>query len=124
MDRAHGSAVVLCVDDEESNRQLISKLFARRRPQDVIISAASGQAALEYARAEAPQLVLLDLGLPGMSGDEVLRKLKQDHDVPVIVISGHADQATRDRLLGEGADAYVAKPFDAGELFRLIERFI
>jgi two-component system KDP operon response regulator KdpE len=116
--------VVLCVDDDESNRTLMTKLFARNRPLDAVMCADSGETALELARASPPRLVLLDLGLPDMSGEEVLRKLKQGPAVAVIVISGHADEVTRRRVLDHGADGYITKPFQMTELFSLIDRLI
>jgi two-component system KDP operon response regulator KdpE len=118
--KEEGRKVILCIDDDESNRQLMTKLLGRRRPGDVVVCVGSGEAGLERAAIQAPNLVLLDLTLPDMSGDEVLRRFKQQYDAAVIVISGHADQATKNRLISSGADSYLAKPIDAAELLSLV----
>lgn len=117
-------AVVLYVDDDDANRRLMRKLFARRRPADVVVCAATGGGALVEARARLPRLVLLDLTLPDMKGEDLLKIFKDDRGLPVIVISGHAGGDIERRVLDRGADAYVTKPFAADELFRLIDEFL
>lgn len=114
-------AVVLYIDDDDMNRHLMTRLFGRKRPGDRLLVAASGGEGLEQARGTKVDLVLLDLTLPDMDGEEVLDALKAEHGMPVAILSGHADGETSNRLTERGADAYVTKPFDAGELFELIE---
>ncbi|GIU88246.1 MAG: DNA-binding response regulator [Acidimicrobiia bacterium] len=105
---------VLVVDDEpQILRALVANLRARGYEVD---AAATGEIALQLAARHRPDLVILDLGLPGMSGAEVIDGLRGWTDVPILVLS--ARDAERDKIaaLDAGADDYVTKPFGMGEL--------
>ncbi|NBC97178.1 MAG: response regulator [Deinococcus-Thermus bacterium] len=78
--------------------------------------AADGPRALELWRAAAPDLVLLDLGLPGMDGTEVLRTLRDDSRVPVVILTARAEEADELAGLGLGADDYLVKPVSGRKL--------
>jgi len=111
-------ARVLVVDDEpQILRALGANLKARGYTVDL---AASGEDALVHASDHAPDLVVLDLGLPGISGIEVIEGLRGWTQVPIVVLS--ARDAERDKIdaLDAGADDYVTKPFGMGELFARI----
>jgi len=111
--------VVLYVDDDGPNRLLMARLFARHRPGDELVCASSAREALEQAREKPPHLVLLDVNLGDASGEEVLRTLKAERAVPVVMLSGELD--ARGRLLEQGADAYMTKPMDVRELLGVID---
>ncbi len=121
--RAHGGTApaggvrmtrVLVVDDEpQMLRALSANLRARGYDVDL---AATGEAALARAARDHPDLVLLDLGLPGMDGVEVVRGLRGWTDVPVIVVSARHEEASKVAALDAGADDYVTKPFGMDEL--------
>jgi len=105
---------ILCVDDEPNlRRTLAANLNARGYDVDV---AETGERALEIARATTPDVVLLDLGLPGMSGLEVIRTLRRWSNVPIVVLSARDDEPDKIAALDAGADDYVSKPFGMGEL--------
>lgn len=105
---------ILCVDDEPNlRRTLAANLRARGYEVDV---AETGEIALEIARQGVPDVVLLDLGLPGISGLEVIRSLRRWTNVPVVVLSARDDESDKIAALDAGADDYVAKPFGMGEL--------
>jgi len=112
---------ILYIDDDAANRHLMTRLFGRKMPGDHLVVAATGREGLEHVPGDGIDMVLLDLTLPDMSGEEVLQTLKEAHEIPVVILSGHDDPETRRRLTERGADAYVTKPFDANELFSLIE---
>ena len=83
-----------------------------------------GRQALELARAHRPGLILLDLHLPDISGEEVLARLRQDPQtasIPVIILSADATPARITRLLADGARAYLTKPIDVAELLALFD---
>ena len=106
--------LVLAVDDEpQLLRALITNLRARGYEVD---GATTGEIALEMAARHHPDVVVLDLGLPTLSGIEVIHGLRGWSDVPIIVLS--ARDAERDKIaaLDAGADDYVTKPFGMGEL--------
>ncbi len=81
-----------------------------------IIAAYDGDEALRRFRDDEPDLVLLDLAMPGMDGATVCKRIREVSDVPIIVVSGERDHAATVDLLDLGADDYVRKPFRADEL--------
>ncbi|HUD29910.1 MAG TPA: response regulator transcription factor [Novosphingobium sp.] len=105
---------VLVVDDEPHIRRLI--LAALERADYAAVEAASGREALERLRAERPDVVLLDLGLPDRDGLELVPLVKREADTTLIVVS--ARDATEEKVaaLDLGADDYLTKPFDTDEL--------
>ena len=106
--------LVLVVDDEPGVREILRA--ALEREGYAVTEATDGESALTSARSRRPDLVILDLELPRLSGTEVLRQLRTGQDVPVIMLSGHG--AETDRVLGLelGADDYVTKPFSPREV--------
>ncbi len=105
---------VLVVDDEpQILRALAANLRARGYTVDL---AGTGEAALTLAQRHRPDAVVLDLGLPGMDGLEVVRGLRGWTDVPIVVLSVREREADKVAALDAGADDYVTKPFGMGEL--------
>ena len=105
--------VILAVDDMPENRELISRLLSRAG--HTVISAVSGEEALELLETRGVDVVLLDLMMPGIGGAEVLRRMKE-HDglraTPVIMISGRQDMDQIIACIQSGADDYLLKPFN------------
>ena len=107
-------ARVLVVDDEP---QIVRALRINLRARSYDVStAATGAEALDVAAKHPPDLVLLDLGLPGVDGLDVIRGLRGWTTVPIIVLSGRADSTDKVEALDAGADDYVTKPFGMEEL--------
>jgi CheY-like chemotaxis protein len=99
----------------------------RLRPGYTITGAEQGSLGLELAAATPPDAILLDLDLPDVPGIEVLRRLKaspKTSDVPVIIVTADATPGQTEKLVSEGATAYVTKPFDVAELLTAIDRAI
>ena len=105
---------VLVVDDDPGLLRTL-RIGLRALGHDVV-PAADGRTALQAAREDAPDLVVLDLGLPDLDGVEVLRRLRAWSPVPVIVLSARADSRDKVEALDLGADDYVTKPFGMEEL--------
>jgi two-component system KDP operon response regulator KdpE len=105
---------VLVVDDEPQIRKAL-KVNLEARGFDVVL-AATGEAALVAAADEHPDVVLLDLGLPGLDGMGVIEGLRGWTDVPIIVLSVRGEESDKVAALDAGADDYVSKPFGMGEL--------
>ncbi len=105
---------VLVVDDEPQIRRALT-INLRARHYDVV-AAADGSSALAAAADQAPDLVLLDLGLPDMDGRQVIDGLRGWTTAPIIVLSGRTDSSDKIDALDAGADDYVTKPFSMGEL--------
>ena len=106
---------ILVVDDEPPIRKLLRTGLTTQGYE--IVEAATGRLALEEMAREEPDLVILDLGLPDISGFDLLRTLKERHEtVPVVVLSSRGDERGKVEALDLGADDYVTKPFGMNEL--------
>jgi DNA-binding response OmpR family regulator len=112
-------AKILVVDDEPNIREVVS-LYLRRDGHSVI-SAADGEEALRLYRQSQPDLVVLDLMLPKVSGLEVCRRIQADERVPVVMLTARGEEEDRIVGLGIGADDYVVKPFSPRELAARVE---
>jgi two-component system KDP operon response regulator KdpE len=105
---------VLIVDDDEQIREALRRGL-RARDYDVL-TAGNGETALDVLTGAAVDVVVLDLGLPGIDGHEVIRRLRAFTDVPVVVLSVRESQSEKVTALDAGADDYVVKPFGMDEL--------
>lgn len=116
-------AKVLIIEDTENNRVLLTR---RLKPKGYeVVLAEDAERGLDIVVAERPDLILMDVGLPGMDGWEATRKLKSNPEtrsIPVIALTAHAMQGDRDRALEAGCDDYETKPIDFNRLFEKIER--
>ena len=120
------TATVLYIEDNLANLSLIETILAGR-PEISLMSALQGQLGIELAWQHSPDLILLDLHLPDMSGDDVLRRLRGDQrtrTTPVVVISADATTGRTQRLLDAGADAYMTKPLDVDDFLRTVDRLL
>jgi signal transduction histidine kinase/CheY-like chemotaxis protein len=116
---------VLYIEDNPANIEVVSR-FLRTRPAVRLQSVTSGQAGLALAAQEIPDLILLDLHLPGLHGHEVLRRLKEDPataGIPVAILSAEAAPAVIRHMRAAGVIAYLTKPLDLAELGQLIDSF-
>src|SRR3989441_7831749 len=105
---------VLVVEDDEDIAQALQRSL--RMEGYGVRSAVDGRAALEQGRSFAPDLVILDLGLPGLDGLEVARSLRADDDVPILILTARDAVEARVEGLDAGADDYLVKPFERQEL--------
>jgi len=114
---------ILIIEDEEDIRQLLS--FRLQKEGYEVIEACDGMEGLERVRTQLPDLVVLDLKLPKLPGEEVCREIRKDQrftDLPIIMSTAKSQDANR--VIGKviGADHYIAKPFKAEELLALIQQ--
>ena len=105
---------VLVVEDEQSLREPLVYLLQREGFE--IIEAGDGTTALELFKSQSPDLILLDLMLPGMSGNEVCRSIRQSSSVPIIMLTAKDSEIDKVVGLEIGADDYVTKPYSSREL--------
>lgn len=110
---------ILVVDDDSSINDMIRKFLSKN--QYDVSSAYSGSEAMLMLENQTYDLLLLDLMLPGLSGEQVLKNVMGSKKIPVIGISAKDDTASKVNLLKSGADDYVTKPFDNDELLARIE---
>jgi two-component system KDP operon response regulator KdpE len=109
---------VLLVDDDSTLRRTLG--IGLRADGHEVLFAADGRTALQAVREDRPDLVVLDLGLPDLSGTEVLRSLRAWSTTPVVVLSARAESTEKVEALDLGADDYVTKPFGMEELLARI----
>ncbi len=125
-DGEHGAATLLYVEDNLANLSLV-ETFLNMRPGWKLVPALQGRIGVELAREHQPDVVLLDLHLPDIPGEEVLRRLRSDSrtaGIPIIVISADATRDSLERLRGAGADAYLTKPLDLDEFLATLEEHL
>jgi CheY-like chemotaxis protein len=114
---------VLYIEDNLSNVELVQRILALRGKVK-FLTAMQGQAGLDLAHGHAPDVILLDLHLPDIPGDEVLRRLRAAPDTrgtPVIMLSADAMPGRVEQLLAAGAQAYVTKPIDVRQFLKVLE---
>jgi CheY-like chemotaxis protein len=114
------SIKILLVEDNEMNRDMLTRRLTRKG--FAIISAGDGQTAINLARSEKPDLILMDMSLPVIDGWEASVEIKSDaatRSIPIIALTAHAMMGDRERALESGCDEYETKPID---LDRLIEK--
>jgi CheY-like chemotaxis protein len=120
------TGLVLYIEDNASNVVLMERLLTRRAGVR-LQHAPDGRTGLEMVKAARPSLVILDLHLSDMPGDEVLQRIWSDpstRDVPVAVLSADASSGTQRQLRASGAIAYLTKPLDIAEVLRLIDEVV
>jgi two-component system KDP operon response regulator KdpE len=106
--------LVLVVEDERTMVRLLKAALTSHGYR--VVEASSGEEALRQAATRAPDVVVLDLGLPDLDGLEVTRRLREWSAVPIVVVSARGQEGDKIKALDAGADDYVTKPFSVGEL--------
>ena len=115
--------LILVVEDNEKNMKLFRDILGATGYRT--LEATSGERAVELARSQEPDLVLMDIQLPGIDGVEALARLRGDErtaQVPVLALTAQAMEGDHERFLSAGFDAYVSKPVDIAELVATVRR--
>lgn len=115
---------VLYIEDNFHNRRIVRKILQSRGY--TVIEAEDGRSGLNMIQQLRPPLILLDIGLPGMDGLEVLRQIKRDvrlREIPVIAITASAMRGDRERFLDAGCSDYISKPIQAMELLNMVAEY-
>jgi len=110
---------ILVVDDDEDIRALVGELL--ERAGHGVIKAPDGASALKLFYSRKPDLVVLDVSMPGLDGWEVLNRIRELSDVPVLMLTARAEELEKVRGLRAGADDYVTKPFGRQELLARVD---
>ena len=116
---------ILCADDEELNHYLLGSILTSNDYN--VLQATSGAMALEMIASQAPDLLLLDVVMPGIDGYEVCRRIKSDsrsRQIPIIMVTGPSDRESRIRGIEAGAEDFISKPFDRGELLARVKMLL
>ena len=118
-------ALILHIEDNPSNRKVVQHIL--RCTSHRLIEAVNGQEGLEMAAREVPDLILLDIQLPKLSGYEVARRLKADEKlkhIPIIAVTSYALSGDDHKAIEAGCDAYIAKPYKPLEILEGLAKFL
>ena len=116
---------ILIVEDNPQNMKLMEMLLEAKGY--ILLEAIDGEQAMDVATTERPDLILMDIQLPKMSGLEVTRKLRQlpaFNHIPIIAITAYAMKGDKEKFIEAGCDAYLAKPIDTRELPKVISEML
>ena len=116
---------ILIVEDNPQNMKLLEMLLEAKGY--ILLEAIDGEQAMDVATTERPDLILMDIQLPKMSGLEVTRKLRQlpaFNHIPIIAITAYAMKGDKEKFIKAGCDAYLPKPIDTRELPRVISEML
>src|SRR6266545_8041480 len=110
-------ARILLIEDNEMNRDMLSRRLAKRGHE--VLIATEGLLGMETARREAPDLIVMDMSLPGVDGWEAARRMRADQAlrrIPIVALTAHAMAGDREKALAAGCDEYDTKPVDFARL--------
>jgi len=116
---------ILVIEDIPLNMELATDLLELAGYE--VIQAETAETGIEMARAESPELILMDIGLPGMDGLTATGILKQDRstkDIPIIVLTAHAMKGDEKKILASGCDGYITRPIDTREFPKTVARLL
>jgi two-component system, cell cycle response regulator DivK len=119
------SARILIIEDNLQNLYLAR--FLLEKAGHTVMQAETGPLGLEMAARERPDLILLDIQLPGMDGHTVARALKSDvklHSIPIVAVTSYAMAGDREKCLAAGAEGYIEKPIDPASFVADVEQFL
>jgi len=114
-----GKPCVLMVDDDPSILKFVTANLEIRGYD--VITAEDGETALEVMDRTTPNLVILDLLMPGITGSDVCRHIRKSSDVPIIILTARGESNTRTEILALGANDFLTKPFDIRDLLDSIQ---
>ena len=118
-------AKILLVEDNEMNWDMLSRRL-KRRGYEVVV-ATDGRQGVEMASSEAPDLILMDMGLPVLDGWQATKQIKQTsriQSIPIIALTSHAMKGDREKALAAGCDDYDVKPIDFPRLLEKIQQLL
>ena len=116
---------ILVVEDQADNKQIMRDLLTSAGYE--VLEASSGIEAIDMTAAESPDLILMDVQLPGMDGHEATRRLKGDPasaHIPIVAVTSYAFSGDRDEALAAGSDAYFAKPVSPREILAKVKSLV
>lgn len=116
---------ILLIEDNEMNRDMLERRL-RRKGYDVVL-AVDGEKGVDMAATETPDLILMDMSLPGIDGWETTRRIKaarESSDIPIIALTAHAMTSDRDKALAAGCDEYDTKPVEMERLLGKMQQLL
>jgi len=112
---------VLLVEDDSATVEVIRLCFEIHRPDTVMVAVATGLEGIKLFSSEAPDAVIIDLGLDDIDGTEVLQEIRHSSDVPILIVSAKGEPGSVAKAMELGADDYIVKPFDHRDLLARLD---
>ena len=112
---------VLLIEDDPGTLEILRLCFELRRPEVTVIVASTGYEGIISLKNNAPDVIILDLGLPDINGLQVIQRIRRSSDVPIIVTSARSEDEFMGKVTEAGANAYISKPFDPNELLKTFD---
>jgi two-component system KDP operon response regulator KdpE len=119
-----GTVKVLVIEDDPQITESLSLAFETRWPEARLVSTPSGERGVELVNSQAPDVMVLDLGLPDISGFEVLKRVRSFSRIPIVILTASRKDEDRVRGLELGADDYVVKPFSPLEFLERVKSLV
>lgn len=119
------SKTILVVEDQADNRKILRDLLTNSGFE--VLEALDGAEGIRLAQSQQPDLILMDIQLPGIDGYEATRTIKDDknlNDIPIIVVTSYALSGDEKKAYEAGCDAYVAKPYSPRQLLSMVKEFL
>lgn len=116
---------ILYIEDNYQNRRLVKRLLSKKGYE--IMEAEDGLQGIAIAAREKPDLILMDINLPGIDGMEATSRLKSSRDlahIPIVAVTAQAMRGDRERIMAAGCDDYLQKPIDNDQLINTVRKFI
>ena len=113
---------ILLIDDDQSVTRLLSRVFLKHKFE--VIVANNGSEGVKLAREQGPKAIILDLSLPQLNGWQVCREIRQFSNAPILIYSGNDDPGTKDSILAEGANWFLAKPAPINDLVATVRNAV
>jgi DNA-binding response OmpR family regulator len=110
---------ILVIDDDPSITRLLSRVFLKHKFE--VIVANNGSEGIRMAREKGPEAIILDLSLPQLNGWQICREIRQFSNAPILIYSGDNDPNTRNSILAEGANCFLAKPAPIQDLLAAVQ---
>ena len=110
---------ILLIDDDPSITRLLSRVFLKHKFE--VIVANNGSEGIRMARENGPEAIILDLSLPHLNGWQICREIRRFSNAPILIYSGNNDPDTKDSILAEGANYFLAKPAHLRDLVAAIQ---
>ena len=122
-----GTKSILIIDDNELNIKLIKGLIKKKRPEYVILDAVTAEDGIKIAFENIPDLILMDIQLPGMNGLDATKEIKREtktRDIPILALTSYAMDGDEEKAKNSGCSGYITKPINTKEFLINIERFL
>ena len=122
-----GTKSILIIDDNQLNIKLIKGLIKKKRPEYVILDAVTAEDGIKIAFENIPDLILMDIQLPGMNGLDATKEIKREkktRDIPILALTSYAMDGDEEKAKSSGCSGYITKPINTKEFLINIERFL